>query len=181
MTLMKIAISPVSATPTSSANPAGAKRVMAGTGRSRQRGVVAIEFALIFLFGLLPLLLLMISGVLIFAAKQSLTLAADNGARAALQYSTNRETTACQVAQQSMQWLLTFSGVTAPDCTDGPIVVTTIACPSNANLSCVQVVTSFDYNAHPFIPGTQTVYRWLLGTISSTAIVQLDSTGSSTG
>ena len=173
MTLMKIAISPVSATPTSSANPAGAKRVMAGTGRSRQRGVVAIEFALIFLFGLLPLLLLMISGVLIFAAKQSLTLAADNGARAALQYSTNRETTACQVAQQSMQWLLNFSGVTAPDCTDGPIVVTTIACPANATLSCVQVVTSFDYKTYPFIPGTQTVYGWVLGPISSTAIVQL--------
>jgi Flp pilus assembly protein TadG len=44
--------------------------------RARQRGVVAIEFALMFLFGLLPLLLLTFNGVLIFAAKQSLTLAA---------------------------------------------------------------------------------------------------------
>jgi Flp pilus assembly protein TadG len=174
VTLMKIAICPVSATPTSSANTAGAKRVMAGIGRSRQQGVVAIEFALIFIFGLLPLLLLTMSGVLIFAAKQSLTLAADNGARAALQYGTNREATACQVAEQSMQWLLTFSGVAAPDCADGPIVVTTIACPANAGLKCVQVVTSFDYTAHPFIPGTKTVYGWLLDPISSTAIVQLN-------
>lgn len=146
--------------------------------RSRQRGVVAIEYALVFIFGLLPLLLLTISGVLIFAAKQSLTLAADNGARAALQYGANnaaRQATACAVAEQSMQWLLNFSGDT-PDCTDGPIVVSTIACPSNASLSCVQVVTSFDYSAHPFIPGTQTVYGWLLDSISSSAIVQLDNT-----
>jgi Flp pilus assembly protein TadG len=144
----------------------------AAASRTRQRGVVAIEYALVFLFGLLPLLLLTISGVLIFAAKQSLTLAADNGARAALQYSSNRQATACVVAQESMQWLLNFSGVT-PDCTDGPIVVSTIPCPSNVSLSCVQVVTSFDYSTHPFIPGTQTVYHWVLDSISSSAIVQL--------
>jgi len=141
--------------------------------------VVAIEYALVFIFGLLPLLLLTLSGVLIFAAKQSLTLAADNGARAALQYSANsasRQATACAVAEESMQWLLTFSGVT-PDCTDGPIIVSTMACPSNTALSCVQVVTSFDYSAHPFIPGTQVVYGWLLDSITSTAVVQLDSTG----
>jgi Flp pilus assembly protein TadG len=180
VTLMKAATcstvaSPISASAAGAA-PATAIRQRAGAsvGRPRQRGVVAIEFALIFLFGLLPLLLLTLSGVLIFAAKQSLTLAADNGARAALQYSTTREATACAVAQQSMQWLLNFSGVT-PDCTDGPIVVSTIPCPSNASLSCVQVVTSFDYADHPFIPGTQTLYGWLLGSITSTSIVQLDS------
>ena len=138
--------------------------------------MVAIEYALIFIFGVLPLLLLTLSGVLIFAAKQSLTLAADNGARAALQYSANRQATACAVAEQSMQWLLTFAGVT-PDCADGPIVVSTTACPSNTSLSCVQVVTSFDYAAHPFIPGTQVVYGWLLDSITSTAVVQLVSTG----
>ncbi len=141
--------------------------------------MVAIEYALVFVFGLLPLLLLTLSGVLIFAAKQSLTLAADNGARAALQYSVSsaaRQATACAVAKQSMQWLLNFSGET-PDCTDGPIVVSTMACPSNASLTCVQVVTSFDYLAHPFIPGTSAAYGWLLDSISSTAVVQLDSTG----
>jgi Flp pilus assembly protein TadG len=50
-----------------------------------QQGVVAIEFALVFLFGVLPLLLLTFSGVMIFAAQQTLTLAAAEGARAALQ------------------------------------------------------------------------------------------------
>jgi len=136
------------------------RRGNVGSSQTRQRGVVAIEFALIFMFGFLPLLLLMMSGVLIFAAKQSLTLAADNGARAALRYNVDRQATACQVAQDSMQWLLTFAGTT-PDCADGPIAVSTIACPSNATLSCVQVVTSFDYKAHPFIPGTSAMYGWL--------------------
>jgi Flp pilus assembly protein TadG len=173
---MNIAARATSASSIPRAGRVNATRAGMRAGRGRQRGVVAVEFALTFMFGLLPLLLMMMSGVLIFAAKQSLTLAADNGARAALRYNTDRQATACLVAQQSMAWLLSFSGDT-PSCTSGPIVVSTIACPSDATLNCVQVVTSFDYAAHPFIPGTTTVYGWFLDSISSTAIVQLDSTG----
>ncbi|WP_458069735.1 TadE/TadG family type IV pilus assembly protein [Rhodanobacter sp. BL-MT-08] len=176
---MNIAIRSVSAVYAANASVGTKGRGCVAATRYRQRGVMAIEYALVFVFGLLPLLLLTISGVLIFAAKQSLTLAADNGARAALQYSASsaaRQATACAVAEQSMQWLLNFSGDT-PDCSDAPIAVSTIACPSNASLSCVQVVTSFNYAAHPFIPGTQAVYKGLLDSISSSAIVQLDSTG----
>jgi len=175
---MNIAIRSRSAAASSYTNRATSHWRRTGAQPSKQRGVVAIEYALVFIFGLLPLLLLTISGVLIFAAKQSLTLAADNGARAALQYGVNnaaRQAAACAVAEQSMQWLLNFSGDT-PDCTDGPIVVSTIACPSNTSLSCVQVVTTFNYQAHPFIPGTQIAYNWLLDSISSSAIVQLDNT-----
>lgn len=147
---------------------------------------MAVEFALVFLMGVLPLLLLTVSGVLVFAAKQSLTLAAAEGARAALHYGTSgsiaeREVSACQAAQRSMQWLLAFSG-DAPDCSapgnTPPIAVKAIDCPAGG-AQCVQVVTSFDYDAHPFIPGTVTVYGWVLGkTISSSATVQLDSVGS---
>ena len=76
---------------------------------------MAVEFALIFLLGVLPLLLLTVSGVLIFAAKQSLTLAASEGARAALRFGVHgsiaeREVSACLAAKESMQWLLAFSG-----------------------------------------------------------------------
>ena len=143
-----------------------------------------IEFALVFLFGLLPLLLLTFSGVLIFAAKQSLTLAAANGARAALHYGTNvqRQTYACQAAQASMQWLITFSGQT-PDCSSAPITVSnpaTTPCPSvvPAGVQCITVTTSFDYNAHPFLPGTTAVYHWAIGSaLSSTATIQIDTSG----
>ncbi len=172
---MKIATRSDVAASSLPASTGAVRRRYAVAARSRQNGVVAIEYALVFIFGLLPLLLLTLSGVLIFAAKQSLTLAADNGARAALQYSPSnaaRQATACAVASESMQWLLNFSGET-PDCADGPIVVSTIACPSNASLMCVQVVTSFDYAAHPFIPGTKAVYEWVLDPITSSAIVQL--------
>lgn len=157
----------------------------------KQRGVVAIEFALVFLFGMLPLLLLTFSGVLIFAAKQSLTLAAANGARAALHYGTDaqRQADACQAAQNSMQWLITYSGGAAPSCTGDPIEVTPPGpCPSGApttRVQCITVTTSFDYNDHPFLPGTATIYGWFVKdsagkktSLSSTATIQIDTQGS---
>lgn len=147
-----------------------------------QRGVVAIEFALVFLFGLLPLLLLTLSGVLIFAAKQSLTLAAAEGARAALRYDmrpNGSRINACNAARNSMKWLLAFSG-NSTSCTASGIgsLITVTAegpCPSTPTVSCMTVTTSFDYKTHPFIPGTATVYSWVLnGAINSSATVQLD-------
>lgn len=149
----------------------------------RQRGVMAIEFALMFLFGVMPLLLLTMSGVLIFAAQESLTLAAAEGARASLSYGANiaqREANACAAAEESMAWLLKFAG-NAPNCAaalaaGGPINVTAIACPSAAAVQCIQVQTTFNYNATPFIPGTATVYGWVFSkgqSLGSTAIVQL--------
>lgn len=160
-------------------------------GLRRQHGVMAIEFALVFLFGVLPLLLLTLSGVLFYAAQESLTLAAAEGARAALHYGTTaaQATNACEAAEESMTWLLTFSGE-APDCAAPPApgsgyapvaVSAPIACPSTPAVQCITVQASYDYNTHPFLPGTATVYGWLLGkgvTISSSATVQLSNTGS---
>lgn len=154
----------------------------------RQRGVAAIEFALVFLFGILPLLLITLSGVLIFAAQQSLTLAAAEGARAALQYGTiaQRQSNACYAAQRAMTWLLNFSGDAAncgtpatPGGAYAAIAVSAAAtCPSNAAMECITVVTSFNYDLHPFIPGTRSVYGWAIGSnLSSSATVQLDLTG----
>lgn len=157
--------------------------------RQRQRGVAALEFALVFLFGILPLMLLALSGVMIFAAQQSLTLAASEGARAALHYGTTaqRQSAACSAAQASMQWLLTFSGETAncttppaPGSTYVPIAVSApTTCPSNAAMSCITVVASYDYNNRPLIPGAKLLYSWMTGpTLNSSATVQLDLSGS---
>lgn len=145
-----------------------------------QRGVVAVEFALVFLFGMLPLLLLTVTGVLTFAAKQSLTLAAAEGARAALRYGTpaERASNACSTAQQSMQWLLDFSHDADP-CASGAITVSPLgSCPSTPAVQCMTVTTSFDYDDHPFVPGTQKLYGWVLGNlITRSATVQLDLQG----
>lgn len=156
---------------------------------SRQRGVAAIEFALVFLFGMLPLLLITFTGVMVFAAQQSLALASAEGARAALQYGSaaQRQTNACNAAQRSMGWLLAFAKESAncgtpatPGGNYAPIAVSSAApCASNAAAECITVVTSFDYNKHPFIPGTKALYGWVLGSnLSSTATVQLDPAGS---
>jgi len=156
----------------------------------RQRGIAAIEFALVFLFGMLPLLMITFTGAMIFAAQQSLSLASAEGARAALQYgsSAQRQINACNAAQRSMQWLLAFSGE-APGCgappapggTYAPIAVSAPApCPSNAAMSCITVVASFDYDKHPFLPGATALYGWWMkSNLSSTATVQLDLGGSS--
>lgn len=148
--------------------------------RPRQRGVVTIEFALLLVLGVLPLLLLTFSGVMIFTAKQSLALAAGEGARAALRYADHatRQTNACRASQRSMQWLLNFSAqpanCAAPN--SAPIVVSApFPCEPGAPMQCMRVDVSYDYNSHPFIPGTGRLYGWVLGDrIRSSATVQLD-------
>lgn len=157
-------------------------------GPRRQRGVVAIEFALVFLFGVLPLLLLTFTGVMIYAAQETLSLAAAEGARAALHYGTTaqRETNACNAAAESMQWLLTFagesSGCATPAAPGGPFSAIAVSppatCPSTPAMECMTVVTSYNYNASPFFPGTETIYGWVMSSnMSSSATVQLDLTG----
>jgi hypothetical protein len=45
-------------------------------------------------------------------------------------------------------------------------------------MQCLTVVASYNYNAYPFLPGTKTVYGWVMGSnMSSSATVQLDLTG----
>lgn len=148
--------------------------------RRHTRGVVTIEFAFLLMFGVLPLLLVTFTGVMIFAAQQSLALAAGEGARAALRYGdiTERRSNACQAAARSMQWLLNFSRTT-PACgvADAPPVVVSqsYACTSDASVQCIRVTASYNYDAHPFLPGTGRLLGWSLGqSLSSTAVVQLD-------
>lgn len=155
--------------------------------RRRQHGAVTIEFALMFMFGMLPLLLLTLTGVLIFTAKQSLTLAADNGARAALHSSGTAGgnlTDACSTALQSMNWLFALSASStspAPTaCTSASITnnIATIAvtsnCTADTNATCVLVTTTYDYNNSPLILGTGTLYGWLMSApLQSTAVIQI--------
>jgi Flp pilus assembly protein TadG len=148
--------------------------------RRRQRGVASIEFALMLLLGLVPLLLFTFSGVLIMAAQQTLATASAEGARASLRYGSagERRTAACLAARRSMQWLLQFSRQN-PDCSaggSGAIVVSAQApCAGLATVQCMTVTVSYDYNSHPFLPGTATLYGWVMGApIRSVAVAQLD-------
>ncbi|KRG70274.1 pilus assembly protein TadE [Stenotrophomonas terrae] len=149
-------------------------------GRRRARGVVTIEFALMMLFGVLPLLLITFTGVMIFAAQQSLALAAGEGARASLRYGSTaeRRSNACQAAARSMQWLLNYSN-TAAGCSSAnaaPIAVSQpYACAADSSVKCIKVTTYYNHDAHPFMPGTGALMGWSMGkSLSSTAVVQLD-------
>ncbi|MGH8039040.1 MAG: TadE/TadG family type IV pilus assembly protein [Stenotrophomonas sp.] len=147
---------------------------------SRARGAATIEFALMLIFGLLPLLMLTYTGVMIMAVQQTLSLASAEGARASLRYATppERRMAACQAARRSMQWLLTYAGQ-QPDCSAAaapPIVVSAPApCSGMASAQCMQISVSYDYGAKPFLPGTGRVYGWVITEpIRSTAVAQLD-------
>ncbi|WP_313399016.1 TadE/TadG family type IV pilus assembly protein [Stenotrophomonas sp.] len=149
-------------------------------GRRQSRGVVTIEFALLLMFGVLPLLMLTFTGVMVFAAQQSLALAAGEGARASLRYGTpaERRSNACMAAARSMQWLLNYSrsSATCSSADAPPIAVSQpYACGSDSSVQCMRVTTSYDHDAHPFLPGTGALLTWSMGqSLSSTAVVQLD-------
>ncbi len=148
--------------------------------RRKNRGVITLEFAFLMMFGVLPLLMVTFTGVMVFAAQQSLVLAAGEGARAALRYGDipERRSNACMAAARSMQWLLNFSKST-PSCSAAnaaPISVSQpFACSSDGSVQCIRVTTSYDHDAHPFLPGTGRLLGWTMGkSLSSTAVVQLD-------
>ena len=145
----------------------------------RQSGVVTLEYAFLLIIALIPLLLFTFTGTLIFAAKQSLTLAAAEGSRAALHYgnTSQRQQSACLAARRSMQWLLNFSGQN-PNCSSpagAPIQVSgAYPCESGSSVNCMRVTVSYNYDQHPFIPGTGAMYGWTIGRpLTSQAVVQL--------
>lgn len=146
------------------------------TAPHKQRGASAIEFALIF-----PLLFIIFYGAvtygLIFVAQQSITLAAAEGARAALRQATNetvRTTNARNAAigtGSAAAWLtsrITFTGTLLANCPYNTVPAT---------VRCYQVTVSYlNYRTNPLVP---LILGPLIGVVvpdqlSSTAIVQID-------
>ncbi len=137
--------------------------------RRHQRGVAALEFAIL-MPALLVFLMLVLNAVMMFAARQSLSLAAAEGARAALRYGSpgDRATVAKNTALTAMAWLQNF-GATA----DAQLDTTTGGCSASA--ACFKVTTKYNYCTNPLMVGMS-----LLGCGASAngmeqqAIVQLD-------
>lgn len=129
--------------------------------RCQQHGAAAVEFALIF-----PVLFLLMYGLLtyalVFATQHSLSLAAAEGARAAVRFQSAadepqiRLDAACAVAQKSVAWLAKFSGYTAQCAASGILYVDVKTspqdCPVRIDLSCISVTVSYNYNSAPLIP-----------------------------
>lgn len=140
----------------------------------KQRGIVALEFALMFVFGLLPLLLFTFAGVLTFSAQQALTLAAADGARAALRYPISASSSqtpldarvahARTVAADRMDWLIAAAG-NQP----GAVAATPAPCPAYPSITCMTVTT------RSMCQQSSTAFCWwmLVDDLGSQATVQL--------
>jgi Flp pilus assembly protein TadG len=144
-----------------------------GRSRARQRGNTAIEFAIVF-----PLFFLVfyaiVSYSLIFVAQQSLTLAAEEGARAALSYQagatsvadslSKRGTAACTTATGLSNWL---AGVAQCAATPAP-------CNYDATMDCMQVTLAYAYAQNPLIPTLPLLDMALPDALNASAMIQLD-------
>lgn len=143
----------------------GGRHLITSLGR-RQRGAAAIEFALVFVIFFMVLYGAVAYGV-VFAIRHSLTLAASEGARAAVQDVGNadaRAALAATTAANAIAWL----GTNAP----AP-VVTHSPCPATP-YRCLQVSLTYDYAANPIVPAIPGLGIELPATLQSQATVQLD-------
>ncbi|REE19458.1 TadE-like protein [Paraburkholderia sp. BL27I4N3] len=137
-----------------------------------QRGATAVEFALVFpLF--FTILYAIVTFSLILVAQQNLTMAAEEGARAALNWQSNT----------SMQSALTNRGNAA--CAAAKLVAATLvqsmqctpsskACGPNSAMQCVNVLVSYDYQTNPLVPSLPLLGFALPNTLTSSATVQLN-------
>ncbi|WP_259294979.1 TadE/TadG family type IV pilus assembly protein [Paraburkholderia sp. DHOC27] len=142
------------------------------TSSLRQRGVAAVEFALVF-----PLFFVVMYGIvtfsLVFVAQQSLTLAAEEGARAALNYQqatsvsaalTARANAACSAATNMIATM-----VNTATC-----VATPTTCNYNASMDCVNVTLTYNYASNPLIPNLPLMNMAMPSALVSSAMVQLN-------
>lgn len=128
------------------------------------RGAAAVEFALIFLL-FFSLFYAIVAYGLVLTLKQSLTLAAEEGARAAVQDAPDdatRRTRAEATASGLLSWLPA-----------GGITVNATSAPCAASpATCVTVVVNYDYAGHPIVPALPLLGIAIPATLSANATVQ---------
>ncbi|MGU7769343.1 TadE/TadG family type IV pilus assembly protein [Burkholderia sp. MR1-5-21] len=139
----------------------------------RQRGATAVEFAMVFpLFFAIFYAIVMFG--MIFAIQQSLTLAATEGARAALNYvyeangsATKALTDRASAAQATAVGLTTWlPNVQVPTPSSGP-------CSYDGTMYCVTVQVIYPYQAYPLVPSLPLFSSFIPSQLTSTATVQI--------
>lgn len=129
------------------------------------RGAAAVEFALVFLL-FFSLFYAIVAYGLVLTLKQSLTLSAEEGARAAVQDAPNAATRLARaesMARSGLAWLP--AGAITVNATAAPCVV-------NPASSCVTVVVNYDYAGHPIVPALPLLGIAIPANLGATATVQ---------
>ncbi|MDL5035906.1 pilus assembly protein [Comamonas sp. Y6] len=134
-----------------------------GAARRRQRGVYALEWAIIFPVFFM-LLYAIISFGLAFLVRESMQFAAEDGARAALQFQPGRQArlnTAKTIAADKLSWLSvqlrpSADSINASICRVGSpeVCSPTLPCSSSATERCmVSLSFTVAYGSAPLVPG----------------------------
>ncbi|MDP9155419.1 MAG: pilus assembly protein [Pseudomonadota bacterium] len=138
-----------------------------------QRGSTAVEFALIF-----PLFFLIFYAIvtysIIFAAKQSLALAASEGARAALKFQPNATSAASALTLRASAACATATGLVNWIATTTPCTATYAPCTFDASMQCVKVSLNYDYGSKPLVPVLPLIGLPTPTTLTANAMVQLN-------
>jgi Flp pilus assembly protein TadG len=153
------------------------KRHTSGYARRRGfRGSAAIEFAIIF-----PVFFFVLYAIvtysMVFLTQQSLTAAAEEGARAALVWQnaaspgaalSARAGQACGRAASVVSWLPATA-----TCTNA-ISTAPSGCSNNPNMDCIQVTLTYAYGTNPLVPLLPLLNLVVPQSLTGQATVQLD-------
>jgi Flp pilus assembly protein TadG len=126
---------------------------------------VAVEFALVFLL-FFSLFYAIVAYGLVITLKQSLTLAAEEGARAAVQDAPDEATRLARaqtMANGVLSWL-PGGGIT--------VSATAANCAANPATRCVTVAVNYDYAGHPIVPALPLLGIAIPANLAASATVQ---------
>ncbi|MEW6344701.1 MAG: TadE/TadG family type IV pilus assembly protein [Pseudomonadota bacterium] len=137
-----------------------------------ERGTAAVEFAMVF-----PLFFVILYGIItysvIFVAQQNLTLAAEEGARAALNYQT-ATSTANALAARSSAACSTAKGLVASLISSATCVSSSNPCSYDGTMDCIIVTLTYNYAGSPLVPNLPLTNFVLPASLVSSATVQLN-------
>jgi len=141
--------------------------------RRTQRGTMAVEFAIVF-----PLFFLVFYAIvtysMIFVAQQSLTMAASEGARAALRYQPGASSAAGALALRASAACATATGLVNWLAGSAPCTATYAGCSFDATMQCVNVALNYNYASRPLVPPLPLIGLPVPASLTASAMVQLN-------
>ncbi|QDQ83723.1 TadE/TadG family type IV pilus assembly protein [Paraburkholderia megapolitana] len=140
--------------------------------RCAQHGATAVEFAMVFPM-FFAIFYAIVTFSLIFVAQQSLTLATEEGARAALSYQP-ASSVAAAITLRAKAACNTATNMVAPMIGNAKCTTVPAACSFDSTMQCIAVTLNYNYASSPLVPNLPVLGAVLPNSLSSTATVQLN-------